>query len=137
MTIANAVDAYLRTDTTLMAYLGTNVAPSATAGRLYYLQAIEGATLPYVVYSVVSDLDEAAHFNKTNTGWGRVQFDVVAKTKGGQAIEERIRTLMRYKTGSTGGLTVYVIKPLNRRERFEYDTQRYIFSADYEVECEY
>jgi len=62
---------------------------------------------------------------------------VVASSKSGKAIEQRIRALLRYAKGTIGGLTVNLIEPAGRREAFNADTSRYVFSADYIVHCEY
>ena len=137
MTIENALDTYLRADATLMGYLGGAVAPTLTTGRLYYLQAPEGASLPYVVYTIVSDTDVIEFFGTQDAGQGRVQIDVVSTAKSGKAIELRIRSLLRYHSGTTGGLATWTIEPVNRRESFNADTSRYVFSADYIWHAQY
>ena len=136
MSIQSAIDSYLRADTTLMSYLGGAVAPTLTTGRLYYMVAPEGASLPYVVYTKVSDTDSQEFFAK-DTGQGRLQFDVVSTTKGSYVIEERLRALLRYASGSIGGLTTTIIYPVNRREKYNADTSRYVWSSDYIVSCQY
>lgn len=137
MTIDNALDAYLRADTTLMNLIGGTGAPTLSVGRLYWMQAPEGATLPYVVFTMVSDTDQQEFFGVQNNSQGRAQFDVVGTSRADKQIAERIRTLLRYKSGSVGGLNMYTIVPIDRRERFNADTMRYVFSADYEVHAEY
>ena len=137
MSIESSIDTYLRADSTLMTLLGGAVPPTLTTGRLYYLQAPEGASLPYAVYTMVSDTDVIEHFDKKNAGQGRVQIDVVASTKSGKAIEERIRTLLRYYHGTMDTLTVWLSEPAGRRESYNADTNRYVFSADYILHVEY
>ena len=137
MTIENALDVYLRTDATLMNLIGGGTVPSLTVARLYWMQAPEGCTLPYVVFTMVSDTDQQEFFSAANAGQGRAQFDVVGTSRANKNIEERIRTLLRHYRGTLSGLVINAIYPINRRERFNADTGRYVFSADYEVHCEY
>jgi len=119
-----------------MNYIGGVGAPTLSVGRLYYMMAPEGATLPYCVYTMVSNTDSQTFFS-SNDGQGRLQFDIVAETRAAYAIDERLRTLLRYHSGTTGGLSCWMIEPANRRERFNPDTSRYVFSSDYIVNCTY
>jgi hypothetical protein len=137
MNIEAALDTYLRADTTLMAYLGGAGAPTLTTGRLYWMQAPEGATLPYVVYTMVSDTDAIEFFGTQNAGQGRVQISAVSTSKTGKAIADRIRTLLRYSKGTIGGLTTWTIEPVNRYDSFNADTSRYVFGSDYIWHAEY
>lgn len=137
MTIENALDSFLRADTTLMALIGGGTAPTLTTARLYWLQAPEGASLPYVVFTMVSDTDVIEHFGKQDAGQGRAQFDVVGTSKGNKNIDARIRSLLRYKSGSVGGLNCWTIEPAGKRETFNADTSRYVFTSDYIVHAEY
>ena len=130
MTVENAIDTYLRADSTLCSYIG------ASAPRIYWTQAPENATMPYLVYSKVSDPDDQQFFGK-DTGRARIQFDIVSATKSSYLIDERLRTLMRGITGNMGGLTVTLVSPINRRSRFNADTMRYVWSSDYEVQAQY
>jgi len=136
MTIAqSAIDVYLRADSTLMNYIGGVGAPTLTVGRLYYMIAPEDATLPYVVYTMVSNTDAQEFFEKDDTQ-ARIQFDAVCGNSPlaqltGVAIDDRLRTLLRYHSGTLSGLTAWMIKPANRRERYNPDTARYVFSSDY------
>lgn len=120
-----------------MQYLGGGGAPTLTTGRLFWMQAPEGVTLPYAVATVVSDSDMQEFFNVPDAGQGRVQLDIVSADKSGKDIALKARDLLRHYRGSMNGLTVNVIWPINRWERFEVNTHRFIFSADYEVHCEY
>jgi len=136
ISVQYAIDTYLRADSTLMTYLGGIGAPTLTVGRLYYLLAPEGATLPYCVYTMVSNNDSAEFFSSDDTQ-ARIQFDVVASSRASYAIDDRLRTLLRYHSGTLSGLTVWTIEPANRRERYNPDTSRYVFSSDYIVRCQY
>jgi hypothetical protein len=140
MTIQQACDTYLRADSTLMTYIGGIYGPSATVGRLYYRVALEGATLPYVVYYMAGDTDAQEFLGQTNTGQGNISFDVVTAENGqldGLAIRDRIRTLLRYQTGTHGTLVMNQIIPKGIREDYKQDTHRWILSADYEIHAEY
>ena len=130
MTVENAIDTYLRADSTLCSYIG------GSTPRIYWMQAPENATLPYLVYTKVSDPDDQQFFAK-DTGRARIQFDIVSTTKASYVIDERLRTLMRGITGTMGGLTVTLVSPINRRSRFNADTTRYVWSSDYEVMAQY
>jgi hypothetical protein len=138
MTIQEALDTYLRADSTLMGYLGGGGAPSLTTGRLYWITAPEGCSVPYVVFGKVDDVDQAVSFDKTDsTTFARYQFDVVSVSKASFAIEDRLRALLRYRSGSTGGLTAHLIEPMGRRERYDQETKRFIWTSDYGIQCEY
>lgn len=140
MTIQQACDVYLRADSTLMNYIGGIGAPTTTVGRLYYMMAPEGATLPYVVYYMAGDTDVQEFLGNPDTGQGVVSFDVVTSETSrlnGLAIRDRIRALLRYQAGSHGGLTMYHIAPKGLREVHNMDTKRCIFSSDYEVHAQY
>lgn len=136
MTIQNAIDVYLRADSTLMGYIGGIGAPSKTVGRLYWMVAPEEATLPYVVYQKISDPD-AQEFFSSDDGQGRIQFSTVSETKSGYAIDERLRTLLRYASGTLGGLSIWMIEPAGRGDDYNLDTKRYIWRSDYIVRCQY
>jgi|WetSurMetagenome_2_1015567.scaffolds.fasta_scaffold412870_3 hypothetical protein len=130
----SAIDVYLRADSTLMNYIGGVGAPTPTVGRLYYMLAMECATLPYIVYTMVSNTDSQEFFEKDDTQ-ARIQFDVVASSRASYAIDDRLRTLLRYHSGTISGLTAWMIEPANRRERYNPDTARYVFSSDYIVKA--
>jgi len=138
VSISQSIDTYLRADSVLMGYLGGITAPTATTGRIYSMTAMDGCTVPYVVITLVSDTDTIEHFGKQDAGQGRVQIDCVAATKGTAiAIEQRIRTLLRYNRGTLGGLSIWTIEPAGRREAYHSDTSRYVYSADYICHVEY
>ena len=137
MTIEQALDTYLRADATLMSLIGGVTSPTLTTGRLYWLQAPEGASLPYVVFTMVSDTDVIEHFGTQDAGQGRAQFDIVGTARGNKNIEQRIRTLLRYAHGTIGGLSMWTIEPMGRREKYNADTLRYVFSSDYLCHAEY
>ena len=132
--VQSVIDTYLRADSTLMTYLGGMGAPTLTIGRLYYMLAPEGATLPYVVYTMVSNEDTAEFFDSDDTQ-ARLQFDVVGSSRASYAIDDRLRTLLRYHSGTLSGLAVWTIEPANRRERYNPDTSRYVFSSDYIIKA--
>jgi len=117
-----------------MNYIGGVGTPTITTSRLYYMVAPEGATLPYIVYTMVSNTDSAEFFNSDDTQ-ARIQFDIVASSRASYAIDDRLRTLLRYHAGTLSGLTVWTIEPANRRERYNPDTSRYVFSSDYIIKA--
>jgi len=119
-----------------MNYIGGIGAPTKDVGRLYYMTAHPEATLPYIVYMMVSNTDSAEFFSSDDTQ-ARIQFDVVGSSRASYAIDDRLRTLLRYHSGTLSGLTVWTIEPANRRERYNPDTSRYVFSSDYIVRCQY
>jgi hypothetical protein len=140
MTIQQASYTYLAADSTLMAYLGGVHAPTTTQGRLYWQSAPDGATLPYVVYYMAGDTDAQEFLGTINTGQGIITFDVVTDENdrtNGLTIRDRIRALMRYQAGTHGTLVMNQIIPKGIRDNHYMDTHRCIFSADYEVHCEY
>jgi len=130
MSAQASIDTYLRADATLMNYIGGIGAPTLTVGRLYYMVAPEEATLPYVVYTMVSNTDAQTFFDKDDTQ-ARIQFDVVATSRASYAIDDRLRTLLRGYSATLSGLVCWMIEPANRREKYNSDTQRYVFSSDY------
>jgi hypothetical protein len=138
VSISQSIDTYLRADATLMNLIGGISAPTKTTGRLYDKVALDLCSLPYVVYTLVSDTDVIEHFGTQDAGQGRVQIDCVATTKASAiTIEQRVRTLLRYNHGTLGGLSIWTIEPAGRREVYNSDTSRYVYSADYIIHCEY
>ncbi len=128
MTLEQALDTALRAESGINTALG---------GRIYWLQAAQTATMPYLVYTVVSDVDEQATFDAKNTGRGLVQFDVVGSTKANKAIMYAIRTLLRGKSGAIGGLNTAIVAPRNVREEYKPDTNKYVFSWEAEITYSY
>ena len=128
MTIEQALDTALKADSGINTALG---------GRIYWLQAAQTATMPYLVYSVVSDVDEQATFDAKNTGRGLVQFDVVGSSKANKSIMYAIRTLLRGKSGAIGGLNTAIVAPRNVRETYNADTNKYVFSWEAEITYSY
>ena len=128
MTIEQALDTALRADSGINTALG---------GRIYWLQAAQTATMPYLVYTVVSDVDEQATFDAKNTGRGLVQFDVVGSSKANKSIMYAIRTLLRGKSGAIGGLNTAIVAPRNVREAYNADTNKYVFSWEAEITYSY
>lgn len=128
MTIEQALDTALKADSGINTALG---------GRIYWLQAAQTATMPYLVYTVVSDVDEQATFDAKNTGRGLVQFDVVGSSKANKSIMYAIRTLLRGKSGAIGGLNTAIVAPRNVREAYNADTNKYVFSWEAEITYSY
>jgi len=130
--VQSVIDTYLRADSTLMNYIGGIGAPTKDVGKLYYMVAHPEAAPPYIVYTMVSNTDAQEFFGKDDSQ-ARLQFDVVASSRASYAIDDRLRTLLRYYSGTLSGLSVWTIEPANRRERYNPDTARYVFSSDYIV----
>jgi hypothetical protein len=135
--VSQAIDVYLRADSTLMNYIGGVGTPTLTVGRLYSMVAPEGASLPYIVYTTVSNPDTQEFFSSDDTQ-ARISFAVVcgnsatAQLTAGN-IEDRLRTLLRYHTGTLSGLTVWLIEPAGKIPKYNPDTARYVFLSDYIV----
>jgi hypothetical protein len=123
-----------------MAFLGGVHAPTPTLGRLYWQMALDGATLPYVVYYMAGDTDAQEFLGQTNTGQGIISIDVVTSEDAradGISIRARIRALLRYQSGTHGTLIMNQIIPKGMRDNHYMDTHRCIFSVDYEIHVEY
>jgi hypothetical protein len=118
------------------AQCGACVLTKYSAMRLYWMTAPEVTTVPYLVYSLVDDTDQVLWFDVQNTGQARVQFDVVQANKA-TAIIYQVRTKLRNTHGTIGGLSVQRIIPSMLRQRYNADTLRYVFSADYIFEFSY
>lgn len=124
MTLENALDTYLKADSTLAGLVGT---------RIYWIIADQSATVPYVVYSPVSDGDDQYSFGDNNTGNSKMQFSIVSSNKAGKSILYRIRDLLRGISGSIGGITVYHSFPSGIVEKFNNDTQKYVFTITFDI----
>jgi len=128
MTLENALDTYLKADTTLN---------TAVGGRIYWMQALQTATMPYLVYTIIGDTDRQFAFGINDTGSAKVQFDVVGSTKVHKSIMYRVRTLMRGITGTYGGIVIYSSFPSGLFEKYNPDTNRYVFTCTYDIEFNY
>ena len=128
MTVEQALDTALKADSTLN---------TALAGRIYWLQATQTASTPYLVYFTVADTDQPEAFGDTNTGQARVQFDLVSANKADKTQMYNVRTLLRGKGGTIGGLSVKHVFPSQIRERFDAGTMRYIFTLELEITFAY
>lgn len=120
MTVEQSLDTALKANATLTAIVGQ---------RIYWIKAEQLITVPYVVYTIVSDSDEQFAFGNTNTGHALVQFDVVGDQPSHKSALYAIRTLLR-NTKTIGTLTVHSVLPSQIRERFDITTNRYVFSID-------
>jgi hypothetical protein len=103
--------------------------------RLYQTNVLQTTTVPYLVFGNVFDDDEVLYFDCADTGTARYQFDLVAdKAKPShRTYMDTLRTLLRNTSGSIGGLNVQAILPLGIYERFNSDTQRYVWTTEYEI----
>lgn len=128
MTIENALDTYLKADVTLATLVST---------RIYWMKADQTATVPYVVYSNIGDTDAQYSFGDNDTGLAKIQFDVVSSDKAKKTAMYRIRTLMRGISGTCGGITILHSLPAGISERFNNDTQKYIFTCTYDIAYHY
>ena len=145
MTIDNSIDVFLRADSTLavsLGYIAASVGPPVIAevpARIYWIKALDLAVVPYLVYQMVDDTDLMISFSQKNTGQARFQFAVVSADRGGKTIQLRIRTLLRNYVGQlgTGGVTVVYVEPNMLMERFNADTNRFVFTVDYRLSYEY
>ena len=128
MTLEQAIDTALKADAQLSALVGSNI---------FWLQATQGITAPYLVYQIIADTDQPLAFGKTNTGTARLQIDVVSSAKSGKAAIYRVREILRGKNGTIGGLAIDAILPMQIRERFNEQTMRYVFSIDFDISFAY
>lgn len=126
MNVEQALDTALKADATLTGLVGS---------RIYWMQAAQTATLPYVVYTNIEDSDNQLAFDLTNTGTARMSFSVVGSKPSDKAVMYRIRDLLRGKSGIS---TLSCISfPAGYRETFNADTMRYVWTIDYDVEFSY
>jgi hypothetical protein len=102
------------------------------------MKAEDLTVLPYLVYRNIIDTDGVHSFSATDTGKARIQFDSVGDKKAAARTGIlAVRTLLRGKNGTIGGMTVYSIMPAGMREVYNEDTKRYVFTAEYEIEYSY
>lgn len=132
MSIKAGIDYVLRHDATLTALVGGSTSP-----RIYPMQAPENAVTPYIVFTVVSDTDSMEFFGEQNAGQPRVQISAVGTLPSQEAIADRIRTLLRYFSGTMGTQAVWSSEPVNRREEYRADTKRYVWTQDFTFHCTY
>lgn len=128
MTIEQALDTALKAASGVTAVFST---------RIYWMNAPEEATAPYLVYYTVVDADVPLHFGNTNTGEALVQFDAVGVNKSVKTGLYAVRTLLRGQSGTIGGATIYRVEPSAIREIYNADTKRYVFSAEYKIAYSY
>jgi hypothetical protein len=88
----SALDARLRGTSAITSLLATM--PNGTASAIYHLQAPEGATLPYVVFSLQSDVEtnDTAHKVRNDLGFIRAYSGVSAVQAG--SIDAAIETAL-------------------------------------------
>ena len=93
-------------------YLRTSVPAGLIAGdRYYFVEAPQGATLPYVTYFIVSDPHEPFTFGNIDAGQARIQFNVYTDEKYGALIKTHaLRDILDKYTGVLdAGVTLEVI----------------------------
>jgi hypothetical protein len=142
-TVSNVAALTLTVSETLIAQTkaqcGACVLTRYSDTRIYETTAPQTKTVPYMVYINVIDSDETLYFDCANTGKARIQFDIVADvTKPSQRSGlTTLRTLLRNTSGPIGGINVQVILPIGIRDNFNPDSQRYVWTAEYEIGYSY
>lgn len=124
----------------IKAHLGAATAVTDICStRIYFAKAPDRPTLPYVVFSTVSDPHQGMYFDenetKTKAGQRLMQFTCVA-TKNTTAVnlQQEVMNALRYSSGSIQGFTVERIYIENMRQRIDPNTYYYLADVDAVVE---
>jgi hypothetical protein len=94
----------MRIEQALFTYLSTAV-PLVTS-RIYPVEAPQGASTPYIVYSKVSNQRSYSHSGAGKMCKPRFQFSIYSTAYfDGKAIAEQLQTALEAYTGTMGGTT--------------------------------
>ena len=98
-TIEQALYVHLTGDTDITADL---------AKRIFLAKAEDNTTLPYAVYTVISDPHDAFAFDDVNTGQPRIQFDIYATDRyDALAIAQNVRERVRHYSGTWDSMSIH------------------------------
>jgi len=99
--IEEALHYHLVNDATVIAEVGT---------RIYWLEAPQGATKPFVTYFVVDDPFSPLAFGRDDAGHARVQFNIFDKNRTeALRIGDIVRDSLDQHSGDVDGVTVVYI----------------------------
>lgn len=124
----------------IKAYLGGGTAVAAICStRIYWMKAPDRPTLPYVVFSSVSDPHQPMYFDDadatTKAGQRLMQFTcVAAKNTTATNLQQEIMDKLRWASGTIQGYTIAGIYIENMRSRIDPDTKHYVCDVDARVE---
>ena len=107
--------------------------------RIYRLKAPDRPTLPYVIFSTISDPHQPAYFDPddalTKAGQRLMQFTCVAKVNTTAVnLQQQVMNRLRWSSGSIHGFTVDNIDIENMRQRIDPDTKHYLCDVDARIE---
>ena len=131
MTIENALDVFLKADNLLTGYVGN---------RIYWMQAVQSTTMPYLVYQVITDSGDLFSFGNPSTSEAIIQLDFVGSKKSDKNAMLRVISMLRGFNGlmgGTGGVTIYSSFQSRASDTFNPDTNKYIFSVDFKIQYQY
>jgi len=117
---------------------GTAVA-AICSDRIYWEKAPDRPTLPYVVFSSISDPHQAMYFDdsdiSTKAGQRLMQFScVAAKNTTAANLQQEVMTKLRWTTGTVASHAIVTIAIENMRSRIDPDTQHYVCDVDARIE---
>ena len=124
----------------IKSYLGAGTAVAAICStRIYWEKAPDRPTLPYVVFSSISDPHQAMYFDDsdvlTKSGQRLMQFSCVAeKNTDAVNLQQEVMTKLRWTSGTVASYTIITIAIENMRSRIDPETYNYICDVDARVE---
>jgi hypothetical protein len=108
---------------------------SIVGNRVYPQKAMQGVTLPCVVYSRIgTDERFLYHSGTTKTALSRFQIDCWAKspTAALQLSEAVVKCLHGWK-GTQSGETIYISQVIDTQDGFDLETNEYVIPVDVEI----
>ena len=97
---------------------------SYISSAMYLIEAPQEVTLPYIVYTPISDPMEPVSFDHVNTRGPRYQFDIYSDNMGTLiAIENALVSRLRWWQGSVGTLVCEHIDVVNMFKTRQEGTQ--------------
>ena len=117
---------------------GTAVAAICST-RIYWQKAPDRPTLPYVVFSSISDPHQALYFDPddiaTKAGQRLMQFTCVAeKNTDAVNLQKEVMTKLRWTGGIVASHLIVTIAIENMRSRIDPETYNYLCDVDARVE---
>ena len=130
-TIEGALKAYVQAATAVS---------SIVSSRVYFLEAPQDPTFPYVVFFCVDDPHNALYYGGTsfNSGTARYQFSCFAKEDmmAGLNLQNAIINRLRWTTGTQQGFNIERITILDVRQRRDPDIE-HVTISDVDARVEY
>ena len=125
MTIEEALDTYLQSNTDLTELIGT---------RLYPKKLPQKPTLPAVVYHRISGPREHSMDGSSGLAHPRFQFDMYGRTyAAAKDVSDKMRLALDAFKGTIGGVDINGAFLEDDSDGYDDDLEIYWFQADYEI----